>query len=249
MLKAGQEAGRAVRLTNRESMEASTQLAVQPLRVLLVDDDALWRRGLRHLLNGEGIEVAAEVATGDAAVVRCGSLRPDVVLLGLVADSPRGLDTLRRMRAVVPGTPVIAVAASRDPADLLTALSAESCGLLTKDARVSEIVAALRSAAAGGVFLSAAVAPSLMSRVRATLEVRPDASAERLSERENDVLVLMAQGMENAAIAGELSITVRTVKAHVSSILEKLGVENRVQAAVMASRWSGGDEPITVAGR
>jgi DNA-binding NarL/FixJ family response regulator len=218
--------------------------------VLLVDDDALWRRGLRHLLSGEGIEVAAEVQTGDLAVVRCGALRPDVVLLGLVAGSARGLDTLRRMRAVMPDVPVIAVAASRDPADLFAALSSESCGLLTKDARVPEIVAALRSAAAGGVFLSAAVAPSLLSQVRATLEVRSDAAgAELLSERENDVLLLMAQGMENAAIAGELSITVRTVKAHVSSILDKLGVENRVQAAVMASRWAGSDEALPTSSR
>ncbi len=209
------------------------------LRVLLVDDDAVFRRGLRHLLAGEGIDVAGEVWTGDAAVIRTGELCPDVVLLGLSTESPRGLDTLRRMRECAPDVPVVVLAVSRDPADLLEAISAETCGFVTKDAGIDEIVASLRSAASGGVFLSPAVMPALLNRVRAMIDAVPDSAAtELLSDRENEVLSLMAHGLGNAVIAEKLSISVRTVKAHVSSILEKLGVENRVQAAVMAFRAS-----------
>jgi len=214
------------------------------LRVLLVDDDAVFRRGLRGLLDRDQIEVAGDIWSGDAAVIKTVDARPDVVLLG-IRSRETGLDTLIRIRALMPQLPVVVLAASRDPGDVMAAVLAEASGYIVRDASVEEIITALRSAVGGGVYLSPAVMPALLTRVRALVSEAPAVPAANfLSERENEVLALMARGMENAEIASELHITVRTVKAHVSSILDKLGVENRVQAAVIALRAAEQPAPV-----
>jgi DNA-binding NarL/FixJ family response regulator len=211
--------------------------ANQRLRVLLVDDDALFRRGLSDLLIREGIDVAAEVWTGTAAVVRTADVLPDVVLLGLSTDVEAGLSTMREIRASSPSTPIVILASTSDTNHVLEAVSADTNGIIVKSASVKEIVSGLRSAAVGEVYISPVLVPGLLARVRSLLQAAPKpVPSDSLSRRENEVLRLLACGLENAEIAAEMNITVRTVKAHVSSILDKLGVENRVQAAVVALR-------------
>jgi DNA-binding NarL/FixJ family response regulator len=219
-----------------EPSELRRSLASRRLRVLLVDDDAVFRRGLRDLLDGNGIEVTADVWSGDSAALRSLEIWPDVVLLGLRPDGA-GLETVKRIRTLSDGVPVVVLAASRDPAGVLDAIAAEISGFVVKDATTAEIVRALQCAVSGEIYLSPKIVPGLLVRVRGLVNSAHELTApDSLSDREKQVLRLMAEGMENADIAYELAISVRTVKAHVSSILEKLGVENRVQAAILAVR-------------
>jgi DNA-binding NarL/FixJ family response regulator len=221
------------------------RVANQRLRVVLVDDDALFRRGLSDLLTREGIDVAAEVWTGTAAVVRTTDVLPDVVLIGLSADVEPGLTTMREIRAAAPGTPIVILASTPDTDHMLEAVSAETNGIVVKSASVKEIVSGLRLAATGEVYLSPVLVPGLLARVRSLLQAAPEpVPSESLSRPENEVLRLLAREMENAEIAAQMNISVRTVKAHVSRILDKLGVENRVQAAVVALRQSDDVAPL-----
>jgi DNA-binding NarL/FixJ family response regulator len=141
----------------------------------------------------------------------------------------------------LPGLPVVALAGSSDTAAVLAAVTAEMSGFVVRDASIDEIVAGLRCAAAGEIYLSPVVMPGLLSRMRKLMLNATPALVEldSLSTRETEVLRLMTRGLENAEIARELGISVRTVKAHVSSIFNKLGVENRVQAAVLALGANG----------
>ena len=175
--------------------------------------------------------------TGTAAVVRTADVMPDVVLLGLSTDVEAGLSAMREIRASSPNIPIVILASTSDTNHVLEAVSADTNGIIVKSASVKEIVSGLRSAAAGEVYLSPVLVPGLLDRVRSLLQAaRKPVPSDALSRRENEVLRLLACGLENAEIAAEMNITVRTVKAHVSSILDKLGVENRVQAAVVALR-------------
>ncbi len=221
-------------LTTTTSPERQSAPGLAPLRVLLLDDDALFRRGLRNLLDGDEVAVVGE-ASPAGAVAKILSLRPSAVLLGLSRVSRDGSEILRRIHEASPGLPVLVLGASRDPADVLAAVTAESSGFVVKDASIEEIVRGLRAAASGEVYLSPVVTRGVLNRVRPLIHSTRSAGASHLlTDRENEVLRLMAHGLENSDIAAKLAITVRTVKAHVSSILDKLGVENRVQAAVIA---------------
>jgi len=203
------------------------------LRVLLVDDHAFYRTGLRGMLAGEGLDVA-EARSGAAAVDLVAASPPDVVLMDLHMPEMSGVEATRRLGDTVP---VLMLTVSTDDHDVVEAVRAGARGYLLKDAPLEEIVEGIRAAAAGETWVSSRVARALVAPARES-EAAPaeDPAVAALSGRELDVLRLLAAGKDNAAIGSELYISAGTVRKNVSSILAKLGVENRVEAAVYAVR-------------
>jgi DNA-binding NarL/FixJ family response regulator len=207
------------------------------IRVLLVEDHALFRQGLRELLDTAGLSVIGEASDGVTAVRLTRELRPDVVVMDLSMPRMDGIDaTSEIMKAERPPV-VLVLTVSTTNDDVLDAIAAGASGYLLKDAAADEIVNAVRNANSGSSTLSPTIAGAVVRRVRehsATNEQPDDLLA--LSEREKEILRLVAQGRDNTEIAQELYLSPSTVKNHVSSILEKLGVDSRVQAAVRAAR-------------
>ena len=208
------------------------------LRVMVVDDHDLFRSGLRRLLDEEGgLEVVGDARRGDEAVQRAAELQPDVVVMDLHMPGMSGIDATRALRKLSPHTAILMLTVSSDDVDALDAILAGASGYLLKDATLPEILRGIRAAAAGQSLIAPAVAPSLLAelRRRGHSDARPGAKPE-LSQREHDVLRLVVQGCENGEIAKRLHISASTVKHHVSGLIAKLGVENRVQAVVLALR-------------
>lgn len=217
--------------------EVASQKAT--IRVLLVDDHDLFRTGLASLLGSQSdIEVVAQASGGRMGVRLAGELRPDVVLMDLRMPDLHGSEATRAIMKRTPGTAVVALTVLSDDAAVAAALEAGACGFLAKDTPLDAVAVAVRAAAEGVAWLSPRAAEVVLGRLRrAESEHASDVDrAEALSPRELDVLRLIARGMENAEIADELQISRRTAKNHVSSILAKLGVPSRVQAAIYAVR-------------
>jgi DNA-binding NarL/FixJ family response regulator len=208
----------------------------QRLRVVLIDDHALFRAGLRELLEEHGIEVAGDAPDVEAGLALVAAHAPDVAIVDLRLAGIAGLDAIRRIASSAPLTRVLALTSSASEGDVASAvLGGVSCCLL-KDAPIETIVAGVRAAAAGDAIVSPKLASTLLDHVRANGAREDSAPADSLSEREREVLRLVARGKENEAIAQELFISPHTVKNHVSNILVKLQVTNRIQAAVRAVR-------------
>jgi DNA-binding NarL/FixJ family response regulator len=205
--------------------------------VLLVDDHELFRSGLRRLLEKHGFEVVGEAADGQAAVELAARVAPDVIVMDIYMRGASGIETTRRIRGTSPHAKVIMLTVSAEEAAVSDAVLAGACGYLLKEASPDEIVAGVRAAAAGGSLLSPRVAADLLDRLRRdpTLAAASDVESE-LTDREEEVLKLMALGKTNSEIAEQLFISTQTVKNHVSNILAKLDVHNRIQAAVYATR-------------
>lgn len=205
------------------------------MRVLLIDDHTLFRSGLEELLKRQGIQVAAAVGTGAEGWRLAAELRPDVVLLDMRMPEMDGLDVLQILRAREPAMPVVMLTTSREKRDLVECLRNGAQGYLLKDMEPEELVSALDDVLAG----KTVVAPD-MAGVLAEV-VQGDRPAERgrspfsiLTRREREILCHLAAGRSNKAIARELDISDGTVKLHVKSILRKLEVHSRVEAAVIA---------------
>jgi DNA-binding NarL/FixJ family response regulator len=209
---------------------------VDVLRVLLVDDHTFFRAGLRNMLADEGFDVA-EARSGAQAVDVVAVRAPDVVLMDLHMPGMSGIEATRRLLEVAPDTRVVMLTVSADQDEIVEAVLAGACGYLLKDASIEEIVGSMRAAVAGASWASPNVAAVLFDRVRAGGEPEPAAdAAAALTDRERDILRLLADGKDNAEIGKELYISPSTVKNHISAILAKLGVHNRIQAAVYAVR-------------
>ena len=213
-----------------------------PLRVLLVDDHDLFRAGLRELLEEEGFTVD-DASSGEAAVRRCRSMRPDVVVMDLSMPGMSGIEATREVLAVHPGASVLMLTVAADDERVLEAIRAGAVGYLLKEARLAEIVAGVEAAAEGRWPIAPRVAGALVASVRERAAGGQPAEVGALTERERAVLSLLAEGHDNAAIAGRLFVSPSTVKNHVSSVLAKLGLANRVQAAAYAVRHGLGREP------
>lgn len=208
------------------------------LSVILVEDHQIFREGVRDFLTANGIAVVSEAANAADAVALASQLRPGVALIDLRLPDASGIDATRRIRTVSPLTEVVILTASADERDVSAALAAGACGYLLKQSPPEEIASGVKAAALGGAPLSPAVAALLLERLRSS-GGDEDAGLDGdplLTEREREVLALIAAGKDNACIADELVISQHTVKNHVSGILGKLKFENRIQAAVYAVR-------------
>ena len=214
--------------------------ATAPLRVLLVDQQYLFRTGLCRVLEREGLVVVDHVGSAADALGVLGREHVDVVLLDLNTPDMAGPAAAGRIAAAAPDCTLLVLTASRSDSDVLGALVAGASGYLLKDEAVEDIVTGVvRAAVAGETLISPRIAALVVGRLRElTPELPPPADAGRpaLSPRETQVLRLVAAGRDNPDIARELVISPSTVKRHVEAILDKLGVENRVQAAVAAVR-------------
>ena len=208
-----------------------------PPRVLLVDDHDLFRTGLRTLLEAEGVDVVGEARNGAEAVAEIRTLAPDVVVMDLNMPGISGVEATAKITMFAPLTRVLVLSASDQDADVMDAIVAGACGYLLKDASIDELLAGIRAAATGESLISPAIASKVLQRLRAAApSAREDSTASELSDRELQVLRLIANGKDNAQIAAELHISPKTVKNHISNILMKLQIENRIQAAVFAVR-------------
>ena len=207
-------------------------------RVLLVDDHDLFRTGLRNLLDDQEVEVVGECDNGTEALQAVRELAPDVVVMDLNMPGISGVEATRQISMVAPLTRVLVLTISDQDSDVMDAILAGACGYLLKDASISDLMQGIRSAAVGEALISPTIASKVLQRVRATGGSRRDAELiqSELSARELQVLKLIANGQDNALIAAELHISPKTVKNHISNILMKLQIENRIQAAVYAVR-------------
>jgi DNA-binding NarL/FixJ family response regulator len=221
-----------------EPLETTERSDESPLRVLLVDDHDLFRTGLRNLLEDQGVEIIGEAGDGALAVTQARELAPDVVVMDLNMPGMTGVEATRQITSIAPLTRVLVLTISDHDTDVLDAILAGACGYLMKDASIDELMAGIRAAAIGESLISSHIAGKVLQRVRATSSQPEMAETIRteLSDREIEVLKLIANGKDNAMIAGELHISPKTVKNHISNILMKLQIENRIQAAVYAVR-------------
>jgi DNA-binding NarL/FixJ family response regulator len=204
----------------------------------VVDDHALFRLGLCEILAEEGFDVA-EAESGEAALRRVKSLSPDVVVMDVSMPGISGIEATRRLRACAPAAGVLMLSIADDDVQVLDALRAGASGYLLKEADLAEIIAGIRCVAAGHCPLSPRVARALVDSVRRNAQTSPvvvGAGLNALSIREREVLSLIAEGRDNAEIGRQLFVSPSTVKNHVSRLLERLGVDNRVQAATYAIR-------------
>ena len=204
-----------------------------PIRVLLVDDHAVVRRGLRAFLQLQpDIEVVGEAASGPDAVEAALAHRPDVVLMDLVMPGGSGVSAIVGVKRAHPEARVLALSSFAEDDQVFGAMQAGAAGYLLKDVEPDDLATAIRQVFAGQPALHPDVAARLMRRAA---EPQPTA-AEQLTPRELDVLRLVVEGFANKEIARRLAITEKTVKTHVSSVLQKLGVSDRTGAAVLAIR-------------
>ena len=224
-----------------------TSPAAEPtIRVLLVDPHALFRRGVRLVLDDEtDIEVIGECDDGLDAVDRIVELVPDLVLMDVSLPGISGIEATRRARSLVPSVKVAILTVSEDDDDLFAAVRAGATGYLLKAVSIEELPNAVRAVARGDSLISPSMASRLLGEFNA-LSRRVEeqrGTAPRLSDRELEVLRLVARGMSNKDIAAELVIAENTVKNHVRNILEKLQLRSRMEAAMYAVREKLVDAP------
>jgi len=210
----------------------------RPIRVLIVDDDALVRAGLSMMLGGAGdLEVVGEAEDGTQVVAAIDAHRPDVILMDIRMPKLDGLAATRLVRSRRPAPEVIVLTTFDADEHVLTALRDGAAGFLVKDTPPAEILHAIRLVAAGDAILSPAVTRKLLDRMAADGAPASNARAVRLlgelTDREREVAVAVGQGKSNAEVAAQLYMSVATVKAHVSRLLMKLDVDNRVQIALL----------------
>lgn len=201
------------------------------IQILIVDDHSVVREGLRMFLTMDSeLEVVGEAINGKDALNKVAELRPDVVLMDLLMPEMDGIQATELIRKQYPDTEVIALTSVLEDAAVVNAIRAGAIGYLLKNTEAGELREAIKNAAQGKVQLSPQAAERLMREIRA-----PE-SPEKLTEREKEVLILLAKGKSNKEIAQELTVSVTTVKSHVTNILRKLDLPSRTQAAIYAVR-------------
>lgn len=205
------------------------------MRVIIIDDHALFRGGLKGLLEQRNIDVAGVAADGNEGIELARQIRPDIILLDLRMPGMGGLEVLPVLRKDLPDTPVVMLTTSNDESDLIKALRSGAQGYLLKDMEPEELVGALRDIEIGKNVVAADLTDALARMVQGenTLDDN-DGPFSELTPRETEILCLLAEGQSNKLIARNLGISDGTVKLHVKAILRKLNIHSRVEAAVMA---------------
>jgi DNA-binding NarL/FixJ family response regulator len=207
------------------------------IRVFLIDDHELVRRGLKGLLDAEAdIDVVGEAGTSESAIDRMKALQPDVALLDVRLPDGDGVSLCRDIRSVLPGTACLMLTAYSDDKALMGAIMAGAAGYVMKQTSGSELVGAVRTVAAGQSTLDAHTAQRVMERLRERTSGPDPVSA--LSRQEKRVLDLISEGLTNRQIAERMFLSEKTVKNYVSSLLGKLGMQRRAQAAAFAARMA-----------
>jgi len=204
----------------------------QPIRVMLVDDHTMVRRGLATFLKVfDDLQLVGEAESGEAAIQLCAEVLPDVILMDMALPMMDGATATRAIRKHFPQVQVIALTSFKEGKIIRNALEAGAIGYLLKDVSADELVRAIRAAHAGRATLSPEAAQALVETAN-----QPPAPGLDLTEREREVLTLMIEGLNNTQIAGRLTVSPSTIKSHVSNILSKLGVASRTEAVTLALR-------------
>jgi DNA-binding NarL/FixJ family response regulator len=220
-----------------EAAGPTETLATDQIRVMLVDDHDLFRTGLRNLLEEQGVQIVAEASEGSAALSLVRELTPDVVVMDLNMPGMNGIEATREIARQAPLTRVVVLTISDEDDDVIEAIVAGACGYLLKDSSIQDLMQGIRAASVGEALISPHIAAKVLQSLRAaSVNAETVARGPELSDRETEVLRLIANGKDNAEIARDLSISPKTVKNHISNILMKLQIENRIQAAVYAVR-------------
>jgi two-component system nitrate/nitrite response regulator NarL len=205
------------------------------MRVLIIDDHALFRVGLKGLLEQRNIEVVSAVAGGKEGIELADKLNPDIVLLDLRMPDMGGLEVLKILREKTPNIPVVMLTTSNEETDLIKSLRSGAQGYLLKDMEPDELVGALRDIEKGKNVVAPDLTDALARMVQGDTRIEDDEGPfSTLTPREHEILCLLAEGQSNKLIARNLGISDGTVKLHVKAILRKLGIHSRVEAAVIA---------------
>jgi DNA-binding NarL/FixJ family response regulator len=226
--------------------EARTFSEQEPIRVFLLDDHEVVRRGIADLLDAEpDISVVGDADTVAHALVRGPALRPHVAVLDVRLPDGDGISVCRELRSQMPELACLMLTSFDDEDALLDAIMAGAAGYVLKQIRGSDLVSAVRTVASGQSMLDPATTARLMRSLRAEPADEPGVSPElaTLSPREREILVLIGEGLTNREIGRKLYLSEKTVKNHISRLLAKLGVQRRVQAAVLASQLDTPPEP------
>jgi DNA-binding NarL/FixJ family response regulator len=215
---------------------------IEPIRTMIVDDHALFRRGLEMVLEEEpGIELAGQASDGAEAVEKAAEFLPDVVLMDIRMPRSSGIEACRAMKEAAPSAKIVILTISDEEEDLFEAIRAGASGYLLKDIPLDEVADAVRAVHGGQSLINPSMAAKLLTEFAALArrdeeERAQEVPAPRLTEREMQVLKLVARGMNNRDIAKELFISENTVKNHVRNILEKLQIHSRMEAVMVAVR-------------
>ncbi|WP_131765834.1 response regulator transcription factor [Candidatus Protofrankia californiensis] len=211
---------------------------MEPVRVFVLDDHEIVRRGMRELLESQGdIKVVGEAGLVAEALRRIPALRPDVAILDARLPDGSGIDVCRDIRSGTPEVPCLILTSHDDDEALFAAIMAGAAGYVLKQIRGNDLIGAVRTVASGQSMLDPAVTQRVLTRLR---DGAPeDRLLSTLSERERQILGLIAEGLTNRQIASRIHLAEKTVKNNVSSILEKLGLTSRTQAAVFATKLAG----------
>jgi two-component system NarL family response regulator len=232
----------AAGLQPKSSLTAGAEGAPEPIRALIVDDHALFRRGLEMVLAAEpDIELVGQASDGDEAVQAAGESLPDVILMDIRMPRSSGIEACRALKEVTPSAKIVMLTISDEEDDLFDAIRAGASGYLLKDIPLDEVASAVRAVHGGQSLINPSMAAKLLTEFAALAKRDEDeppqqVPAPRLTEREIEVLRLVARGMNNRDIAKELFISENTVKNHVRNILEKLQIHSRMEAVMVAVR-------------
>ena len=209
------------------------------VRVLVVDDRTDFRVGLSRILSDRGFEVVGQARDGEEALALAACLVPDVIVMDLSLPGMSGIETTRRLGITVPQARVLVLTVSARDEDVMDAIIAGACGYMLKGTPADDIASGIRATAAGESLISTRIAARVLDHIRGEADgngTDRETAGAGLSKREIQILRLVADGKENKEIAQELFISPQTVKNHISNILAKLQIENRIQAAVYAVR-------------
>ncbi|WP_322750222.1 MULTISPECIES: response regulator transcription factor [unclassified Frankia] len=224
----------------RQLGEDGSPSPTDPIRVLVVDDHALFRRGLQMVLEQEAnIEVVGEAADGAEAVTMAVDMAPDIVLMDVRMPRRGGIDATSAIKQAVPSAKIVMLTISDEEADLYDAIKAGAMGYLLKEISIDEVATAIRAVHGGQSLISPSMASKLLTEFASMIKKaddRPQLPTPRLTDREMEVLRLVAKGLNNRDIAKQLFISENTVKNHIRNILEKLQLHSRMEAVVYAVR-------------